>query len=181
MSDQLVDTTQTEPQDLSIKRPRIVEPDDEEEDEVQTVEQQMVETAADGPSIDRPIEGNTDCDSTTGNHPIGTPSPQKALISQPVIRFMSDLYERKVFWDQVLEQSKSTENLDHLKKSLAFKELDVEQVIKNRDKRNVLINCDNELKHLSTKLKFVNELYEGLIDKTKNQINSYHMKDFCKE
>ena len=165
MSDQEVDTTQTEPQDLSVKRPRLQDiQEDKREDNQQTAEP--------------PNETNSaDCDSTTNNK---TPE-KKANISDAIVRYITGLYEKKVFWDEIYDGSESSEVFESIRKSLTFKEVDIEEVIKNKDKRKVVVNCDIDLKHLLTKLKFINELQEGLINKTKNKINSYQMKDFNKE
>ena len=166
MSDQEVDTTQTEPQDLSVKRPRIEVP---EEDSEEADEQQISGT------VEPPIDTNPDCDSTTNL------TAEKSPISDEVVAHITDLYERKLFWDQVLDESNSTVVLESLKKSLTFKAIDIEEVVTNKNKRQVLVNCDTELKHLLTKLQFINELHEGVINKTKAQINSYQMKDFEKK
>jgi hypothetical protein len=107
------------------------------------------------------------------NNTIDNDINKKTEIPEEVVLHIKDLYQRNLLWDEVLDQSKNN-NLNLFEKSLAIdkNESNVEKVVKN---------CDNELKHLLIKLKFINELYDGMIRKLQFNINSYQMKDFHKQ
>ena len=178
MSDQLCDQSmdqseepiQTEPQDLSVKRPRNEEPHDESEHTVST------DTDNSGATIvERRLDNQTKSDQTLVNS-----EPNNRRL-HAVIDFITSQYEQKLFWDDLLEQSQKTDNLDIIKEELTIQMADVQELIDAKDKAKPMANCDDDLRHLLTKLKFVNELYEGYIRKTKTQINNYKMQDFQKE
>jgi hypothetical protein len=100
---------------------------------------------------------------------------KKTGIPEEVVLHIKDLYQRNLLWDEVLDQSKNN-NLNLFEKSLA-----IDKNINESNVEKVVKNCDNELKHLLIKLKFINELYDGMIRKLQFNINSYKIKDFHKQ
>lgn len=172
--DQMEEPIQTEPQDLTMKRPRTEELLDEREENEHTVS-----TDTDGTTVveRRPSTDDPPKDDQTMVNSVPVSRP----VTQAVIDLVSDQYEQKLFWDEVLEKSQNTDNLEAIREALTVDRLDVQQLIEAKDKSKPIANCDIELRHLLTKLKFVNQLYEGYIGKVKTQMSTFKMQDFDKE
>jgi hypothetical protein len=126
-------------------------------------------------AINKSLNGVLNEENQQKDNTIDNDINKKTEIPEEVVLHIKDLYQRNLLWDEVLDQSKNN-NLNLFEKSLA-----IDKNINESNVEKVVKNCDNELKHLLIKFKFINELYDGMIRKLQFNINSYQMKDFHKQ
>lgn len=98
-------------------------------------------------------------------------------IPENVLLFIKQLYEQNLMWDQVLQQSNSSKNTQLV---MEYFNRDIKEDDEEHKEDKVVPNCDTDLKHLLHKLKFINQICDGMIHRYKALINSYQMKDFDK-